>query len=162
LKKLDRLIQEAKESCKFREHTMLRFTHWDKDLATSNCIRCQMSVAVMTKPAANQIDISGQAVALNCTNPLTKDETPQKLLTKIKVLTEKGMILLPPSPDSCQVCAQKHEPDQPHNALSLYYQMKFHQANNRWPTWEDAMSHCTEEVKKAWREELTKAGEKLG
>ncbi len=69
-----------------------------------------------------------------------------------------GMVLLPPKPDVCQECAGKHGPDEPHNLESLYYQMHFKAEHGRWPTWEDAISHCKERIKKMWREELTKLG----
>lgn len=62
----------------------------------------------------------------------------------------KTFTLIPPAPGNCPICAYKHEPDQPHNRHSLYYQMAFHQQHGRWPTWADAMAHCSEEVKQAW------------
>lgn len=60
------------------------------------------------------------------------------------------MILLPPASDACQVCATQHLPELPHNRDSLYYQMSFHATHQRWPTWEDAMSHCSAELRDAW------------
>jgi hypothetical protein len=72
-----------------------------------------------------------------------------------KIVEFKGkMMLLPPDKDVCQICAVKHDPTLPHNAQSLYYQTKFQMENGRAATWEDAMAHCTEEVKKVWREAL--------
>jgi hypothetical protein len=47
-----------------------------------------------------------------------------------------------------------HDPAEPHNQQSLYYQMAFRQQHGRWPTWTDAMSHCTPEVQAIWREGL--------
>lgn len=73
----------------------------------------------------------------------------------------KTLHLLPAAPDKCQECAVKHEPDQPHDKTSLYYQYYFSAKWGLWPTWEDAMAHCDEPTKKLWREELTKIGEKL-
>jgi hypothetical protein len=58
-----------------------------------------------------------------------------------------GFNLMPCAPDVCQECAVKHEPGAPHNAQSLYYQYKFYGQHGRWPTWADAMAHCTDEVK---------------
>ncbi len=58
--------------------------------------------------------------------------------------------IMPPAPGRCQVCAADHAPEAPHNRDSLYYQMSFYQKNGRFPTWKDAMSHCTEPVKEAW------------
>jgi len=70
----------------------------------------------------------------------------------------KGFILLPPGPDVCQECAMKHAPDRPHNKLSLYYQYSFYADHGRWPEWQDALAHCSEEIKKAWIKELKKRG----
>ena len=50
-------------------------------------------------------------------------------------------VLMPPRPGVCQVCAVKHDPEQPHNRDSLYYQYRFYAEHKRWPTWADAMSH---------------------
>ena len=72
--------------------------------------------------------------------------------------TPTGMMLLPPAPDKCQECAVKHEPDQPHNAQSFFYQFKFNAQHGRSPTWKDAMAHCAKPVKAAWRRELKKHG----
>lgn len=69
-----------------------------------------------------------------------------------------GLFLLPPAPDVCQECAVKHAPADPHNRDSLYYQYHFYAEHHRWPTWEDAMSHCSEEVKEVWHRELKKLG----
>lgn len=66
------------------------------------------------------------------------------------------MTLLPPRPDVCQECAVKHDPHLPHNRGSLYYQVKFQMTHGRYPTWEDAMAHCTDEVKEQWRATMKK------
>jgi len=66
--------------------------------------------------------------------------------------------LLPAKAGTCPECATKHQPEQPHNAQSLFYQYKFYNDNGHWPTWEDAMAHCTEDVKDFWRTELRKHG----
>lgn len=74
------------------------------------------------------------------------------------------MTLLPPAPHLCQACAVKHDPGQPHNQQSFHYQYWFRLQEakagreERWPTWSDAMAHCTPEVQQAWREELAKHG----
>ena len=70
-------------------------------------------------------------------------------MTKIKTidLLKDGQ-LLPPPPDKCQQCAVGHVKEAPHNAQSLYYQYWFKKQHGRWPTWEDAMEHCSEAVKK--------------
>jgi hypothetical protein len=62
-------------------------------------------------------------------------------------------ILLPPPPGTCRECAVDHDPRLPHDQTSLYWQYSFyHKSNGRWPTWDDAMVHCTEDVKVAWRQ----------
>jgi hypothetical protein len=66
----------------------------------------------------------------------------------------KEGVLLPPTPDKCQKCAVAHPPEAPHDATSLYYQYWFKKQYGRWPTWEDAMAHCSEEVKKGTIEVL--------
>lgn len=65
-----------------------------------------------------------------------------------------GFKVLPPPPDACQVCATEHDPAQPHNKQSLYYQFIFNAENGRSATWKDAMDHCTDEVKAAWKKAL--------
>ncbi len=62
--------------------------------------------------------------------------------------------LMPPRPDVCQECAVDHAHDEPHNQQSMYYQMGFHATHGRWPTWSDAMAHCTPEMQALWRRGL--------
>lgn len=69
-----------------------------------------------------------------------------------------GMMLLPPAPDVCQTCAVKHEPEQPHNQQSLYYQVAFHAKYGRWPTWDDALAHVEPDIQRFWRAALRKRG----
>jgi hypothetical protein len=47
----------------------------------------------------------------------------------------------------CQICGQKHDPQQPHHAESLYYKKSFQKAHGRLPTWADAIEHCPDDVK---------------
>lgn len=78
------------------------------------------------------------------------------------VLKQVGAFkMLPPRPDVCQICATKHDPAQPHNKQSLYYQYFFLADNNRWPTWTDAMAHCDQKIKDQWIVQLTKLNQKL-
>jgi hypothetical protein len=81
-----------------------------------------------------------------------------------KVVSEKrnAMTLLGPRPDVCQECAVDHAHDQPHNQQSLYYQMAFHATHGRFPTWTDAMAHCTPEVQAQWRPLLVEQMRKNG
>ena len=47
----------------------------------------------------------------------------------------------------CSVCGSIHDPGFPHNTRSLQYQYSFYAQYGRWPTWEDAMAHCSEKSK---------------
>ena len=67
-----------------------------------------------------------------------------------------GAMLLPPAADKCQCCAVKHPPEHPHNQQSLYWQYWFWGQHGRWPTWADAMEHCTPDMKAFWVAELAK------
>jgi len=67
--------------------------------------------------------------------------------TKIKQFTIKDLAILPAQKGTCPTCAVKHDPRMPHNKDSLFYQMSFYQEHERWPTWVDAMGHCTPDVK---------------
>ena len=68
------------------------------------------------------------------------------------------MMLLPPPKDTCPICATKHDPGLPHNQQSLYYQYRFYGNRGRWPTWADAIAHCSEGMKEHWRTELQQMG----
>ncbi len=68
------------------------------------------------------------------------------------------MTLLPAAAGTCPQCATTHAPEMPHNQQSLYWQYHFYGTNGRWPTWTDAMAHCTDEVKQHWIRELAKHG----
>lgn len=76
-----------------------------------------------------------------------------------KIIDAGPMTLLPPAPGVCQVCARDHEPEIPHDKTSLYYQTKFYMKTGRVPTWDDAMAHCTEEVKRTWKESMERVKE---
>jgi hypothetical protein len=66
--------------------------------------------------------------------------------------------ILPPKPGTCAVCGVKHVPDQAHNAQSMYYQYAFYGEHGRWPTWADAIAHCSEPMQKVWKDALTASG----
>lgn len=72
------------------------------------------------------------------------------------------MTLLPPSADVCQQCSVKHEPEMPHNQDSLYWQYNFYFEHGRWPTWADALTHCTPQMRDIWIRELAKRGIEVG
>ncbi len=68
------------------------------------------------------------------------------------------MMLLPPRPGVCQMCAVDHKEELPHDQTSLYWQYWFYGQHGRWPTWTDAMEHCSEEMKRFWIGSLKKHG----
>lgn len=70
----------------------------------------------------------------------------------------KPWTLMPPAEGVCQTCAVDHDPASPHNRDSLYYQYAFYRQHGHWPTWRDAMDHCTEEMREAWLEALRERG----
>lgn len=63
-----------------------------------------------------------------------------------------------PGPGCCAICATKHDPADPHDRNSLYYQNWFRKRNKRLPTWADAMAHCSPLTQAAWRDKLKKHG----
>ncbi|WP_342505660.1 hypothetical protein [Sporosarcina sp. FSL K6-2383] len=68
---------------------------------------------------------------------------------------ETGFMMIDNVPEGkCKVCATGHSEDQPHNQQSIHYQYKFYDENGRWPTWNDAMKHCSDDVKKYWSNAL--------
>jgi hypothetical protein len=73
-------------------------------------------------------------------------------------MTQGQAFLLPPSSDKCQICAVSHEPEQPHNQQSFYYQTRFNIENKRVATWHDAMAHCTDKIKQQWLTALKEKG----
>lgn len=66
--------------------------------------------------------------------------------------------MLPPAPDRCPICAVDHAHDEPHDAQSVYYQMRFRAAHGRYPTWADALAHCAPEVRASWEAGIRKMG----
>jgi hypothetical protein len=70
------------------------------------------------------------------------------------LLEATAMMLLPPPPDACPICAVKHDAQQPHNAQSLYYLYRFYGIRGRWPTWADAVAHCDDRTRTLWQDKL--------
>lgn len=64
------LAKRATDAAAFRGHLMQTWT-WhehsgDRITGSSYCNTCGRGAFITTKPAPNEIDISGEAVALNC------------------------------------------------------------------------------------------------
>lgn len=66
--------------------------------------------------------------------------------------------ITPLLPGSCPVCAARHRPEEPHDRDSLYYQNWFYKTHRRFPTWEDAMSHCDEKTRDEFKKMLARRG----
>src|ERR1700761_8339755 len=60
--------------------------------------------------------------------------------------------------ETCEECAFQHGPTEPHNAQSVFYQIKFTSEHGRPPSWDDAMAHCDEKMKKMWAVALEDEG----
>ena len=78
------------------------------------------------------------------------------------MIGSKKFVLSSPRSGLCQTCAARHDPQDPHDPDSLYYQVQFYQEHGQYPTWRDAMAHCFAEVKTAWTTELVRAGVIVG
>jgi len=62
-------------------------------------------------------------------------------------LTIKDFTILPPKIGSCSVCGHDHKINIPHKPNSLFYQVRFYQKYDRYPTWSDAIEHLPEQQK---------------
>lgn len=63
---IDKLQREARSSARLRGHSLKQFNHYSDTRRFSHCRHCDMQVEVNSKPLPNEIDIGGEAVALNC------------------------------------------------------------------------------------------------
>jgi len=80
-------------------------------------------------------------------------------LKNVKVIDlAKEGTLLPAPKGTCPECAVKHEPEQPHNQQSLFWQYHFYHEHGTWPGWKEAMAHCSDEVKQVWTDALKEEG----
>lgn len=75
----------------------------------------------------------------------------------VQVVPFEAWKVMPPS-QGCPDCGRGHEEWMPHDLQMLVYQYQFRSQHGRWPTWHDAMAHCTEEVKRDWIEGLKHHG----
>ena len=65
---LDELKLQAEESSNWREHELGQWLEhsWNPRKFYCHCIKCNMQVIVTLNPLPNEIDIGGEAIALNC------------------------------------------------------------------------------------------------
>lgn len=75
----------------------------------------------------------------------------------MEVVQTGKLMLLPPPEGHCRICAVKHEPEMPHNAQSMFFQMRFKLRYGRDGTWADAIAHCSDAMKGHWMKHLTAA-----
>lgn len=73
-------------------------------------------------------------------------------------MSSEGFTLLPARPGVCPQCAVDHEPGQPHSRDSLFYQYRFYSQRGRWPTWKDAVAHCSDDIREKWERVLKARG----
>lgn len=67
--KLATLKAKAREAATWRGHHLGNFiASKDGTKARAECKRCKCSVGVNTHPLPNEIDIAGEAIAINCRN----------------------------------------------------------------------------------------------
>ena len=64
----EKLEKEAVEAAEWRGHKLVPFQQheWKRNVCWSDCVKCGMGVCVNIRPLPNEIDIGGEAVALNC------------------------------------------------------------------------------------------------
>lgn len=67
---MKRLKREAIKSCVQRGHKMTHWHNYDACNAVCKCQVCNAEVQCLTRPLPNQIDIAGEAVAVNCPSSL--------------------------------------------------------------------------------------------
>jgi len=75
MRKIERLRREALESCIYRGHKMRPFSRQYRHWWDSECKDCGMAASINDEPAPNDIDIGGEAVALNCPGVKPDDQT---------------------------------------------------------------------------------------
>lgn len=61
-------------------------------------------------------------------------------------------------PNLCSQCAVAHGPEEPHDQQSLFYKMAFQAEHGRWPSWRDAVAHCSPNIQEAWIRLLEERG----
>lgn len=64
--KLVRLKNEAEEACNFRGHKLHYWRNHPDGSSTNLCYMCKKEVIVRTQPRPNEINVGGEALALDC------------------------------------------------------------------------------------------------
>ena len=66
---IEELENEAKVACEIRGHQLGEwevFSRGGRNYANNKCMTCGKEVQVIDRPMPNEIDVGGEAVALNC------------------------------------------------------------------------------------------------
>lgn len=58
----------------------------------------------------------------------------------------------------CPECAEPHNPEEVHDAEGSVYRARFHMRHGRFPAWQDAFAHCSEELQLDYVLELVELG----
>ena len=70
MRKINKLKRDARDSAEWRGHYALgnfkAHPYWGERIQIATCKRCGMQVVVNSRPAPNEVNIGGEAVALNC------------------------------------------------------------------------------------------------
>lgn len=81
----------------------------------------------------------------------------------LQMLTYEQTYLMPPSPVVCDACGSRHEPHEPHNAVSAQFQRWLAETKSRigmqpGPAWREAAAHCDEATRRQWESMLEEWG----
>jgi hypothetical protein len=63
---MNHLKRQALLACKARGHIMYSWHHYNWENAVSRCVNCGKEVQILGNPKPNEINIAGEAVAINC------------------------------------------------------------------------------------------------
>ena len=66
LGKLVELKRSASRSAKFRGHNLGAWYELGKHARSAKCTKCGAEVVINEKPRPNEIEVGGEAVAINC------------------------------------------------------------------------------------------------
>lgn len=154
------------EACKdhpiFREHKIIPCIDavaWERMTLAISCEECDECNADTCPKTLDEVWEKGSGMQMCETLEGWFIDLTKCLRSDVKIidLAKEGK-LMPCAADVCQECAVDHAPEMPHNQESLYYQYNFYQEHGRWPTWEDAIAHCSAEIQVAWKGALKKKG----
>jgi hypothetical protein len=68
---LAELKREAREAASTRGHDLMHFSKISARLHEATCSKCKRKVQINTDPTANEIDIGGEPLAVDCDSPRT-------------------------------------------------------------------------------------------